>query len=368
MPLTFFTLFFHVFDTYLRANFSSVIGLFSRELLQRVLILLLLAFYFFQFIDFSIFLFLYISITCLPTLILLVVIIKQDEWHIKPTRGFITKEMTADIIKLSLYSIFAGFSSAIISNIDSIMVNQMLGLTQTGVYGIVFYFGAFIMIPARSIYRITSSIIAEAFKKNDFKEIPFLYNKTCNNQLAIGALLFIGIWINIDNIMELLPAEYASGRMVILFISAGSLVEMATGINQIIIVNSNYYRYEAYFILATVVVTVIANYLLIPVYGITGSAMATAFTITVANLIRFAFLKVKYKMQPYDINSIKLICISIIAFLPGYFIPTFNNFIVDIAVRSSVVTAIYVLLLLRLEATPDINNKIRKQFKHFKIS
>jgi O-antigen/teichoic acid export membrane protein len=368
MPLTLFTVFFNIFDSYLRASYNSVIGSFTKEFVQRILILLVLLLYFLQVIDFSLFMFAYIGFTCLPTLMLLFYIIKEKEWHVKPIRGFMSKELRDDMLKLSFYSILAGGAGAIILNIDAIMVNQLLGEEKTGIYGIAFYFGTIILIPARSIYRITSSIVAENFKTEKIDEIHKLYKQSCNSQLAIGALLFIGIWSNIDNIMHLLPPAYASGKNVILILSIGYLFEMATGINQVIISNSKHYRYEAYFVFFTVGITVIANYILIPIYGISGSAIATTITVGFANIIRFLFLRIKYQMQPYNKNTIKLILIMIVSYLPSYFIPYLNNLFIDIATRSALVGGLFILLILKTEASPELNNKIRKNLSRFSIN
>jgi O-antigen/teichoic acid export membrane protein len=368
MPLTLFTVFFNMLDSYLRAGFNSVIGSLSKEVLQRIFILVVLAVYFLKLIEFNVFMFLYITATCLPTLILLFFIILQKEWHVKPVKGFITRDIRKEMLKLSLYSILAGGAGAIILNIDAIMVNQMLGEAQTGIYGIAFYFGSILLIPARAIYRITSSIVAENFKSGRIEEIHKLYTQSCNNQLAIGILLFIGIWTNIDNIMQLLPHEYGPGKYVIVVLAAGYLVEMATGINQVIITNSPYYRYDAYFVFIMVGITILANWIFIPIYGIAGSALATAITVTVNNALRFAFLKRKYQMQPYNSNTLKLIGIALISILPGLIIPYLNNLYLDIAVRSSIVGGLFILLMLKLEATPELNNKIRKNLKHLGIS
>lgn len=367
MPLTFFSLFFNVFDTYLRATYNSVIGLFTKDFFLRITILLLLGVFYFQLISFKVFIFTYIALTCLPTLLLMLYIIKQDEWHIKPVRGFLSTELKKEIVKLSIYSIITGGAGAIIMNIDIFMVNQMLNLKQTGIYGIASYFSTIIVIPARSIYRITSSIVAEAFKHNRMDEIKKLYNKTCNTQMAIGLLLFIGICSNIDNIMHILKPEYAPGRNVILIISVGYLFEMMTGINQVIIANSKYYRFDTYFLLFIVVVIIAANSIFIPIFGISGSALSTAITIAAYNILRWLFIYYKFKMQPYDFNSLKIILIAAVAFAPGLLIPYLNNLILDIAVRSSIVGGLFILLILKTEATPDLNSKIRKNLKHFHI-
>ena len=365
LPLIFFTVFFNIFDTYLRACYSSVAGSIAKEVIQRICILALLTVYCFKLIELPVFMFLYIFFTCLPTLLLLFYIIKEKEWHVKPVKGFINKSIRTEMIKLSLYSILAGGAGAIILNLDNIMVNQLLGEAQSGVYRIAFYFGSIILIPARSIYRITSSIVAENFKWNKLPEINKLYNQTCNNQLTIGLLLFIGIWTNIDNILHLLPSAYASGKYVILIISAGYVVEMGTGINQVIIVNSQYYKYDTYFVFLLVGVTILTNYLLIPPYGITGSAIATALTVLFANASRYMLLYNKFRMQPYDSNTVKLIIIALIAFLPGYFIPYLNHLYLDIAVRSSIVGGLYILFIFRTNAAPELNQKIRKNLIRF---
>jgi O-antigen/teichoic acid export membrane protein len=152
--------------------------------------------------------------------------------------------------------------------------------------------------------------------------------------------------------------------MVILYISAGYTIEMATGINQVIIGNSKFYRYDALFVLAMVVVIIISNYILIPIYGITGSAIATAITGAVGNLLRYLLLYKKYNMQPYTINSVKLIFIGVVSFLSGYLIPYLNNLYLDIFVRSSITSLIFLLLLLKMEAAPELNQKIRKNLLH----
>jgi O-antigen/teichoic acid export membrane protein len=367
MPLTLFTLFFNLFDYYLRSCYSSVIGSSAREFTQRILILFVLSLYFIGMISFPVFIFLYIASTCLPTLILLYYIIKLDEWHVKPVKGFVSIELRKEMIKLSLFSILSGSASVLITNIDLLMVNQKLGLGPTGVYSIAFYFGTIIIIPSRSLMRIAMSITSEAFKKNDLNAIKSLYRKSCNNQLTIGLLLFIGIWCNLDNIMAILPPEYASGKNVILFISAGYLVDMATGINYVIIITSKYYKYDTYFMAVILLVTILTNYFLIPVYGISGSAIATAITISIYNILRWLFLYYKFKFQPYDENIVKLLLIAVIAFLPGYFIPKLNPFYLDIVVRSGTVALLFIALILKTEASPELNSKIRKSLVRFRL-
>ncbi|HRG53930.1 MAG TPA: oligosaccharide flippase family protein, partial [Bacteroidia bacterium] len=221
---------------------------------------------------------------------------------------------------------------------------------------------------ARSINRIASSVVAELFKNNNFKELNKLYNQTCNAGITISCILFIGILVNIDSIMRFLPPEYISGKNVILFISAGYITEMATGINQVILYNSKYYYYDTVFLFLVVIVTIVGNHLMIPLYGIQGSAVVTAIAIASSNVLRSVFIGYKFKMQPYDMKSLKLIAIAAVTFLCGYSIPQIPYFIIDIIVRGGVVTVVFILLILKFEASPDLNKKIRKNLQRFSVN
>ena len=99
-----------------------------------------------------------------------------------------------------------------------------------------------------------------------------------------------------------------------------------------------------------------------------GSAIATALTFSINNVIRWLFLYFKFNMQPYDFNIIKLVGIAIVGFLSGYFLPDMKNTILDIAVRSSIVSGVFILLILKTEAAPELNYKIRKNLKRFSIN
>ena len=72
-------------------------------------------------------------------------------------------------------------------------------------------------------------------------------------------------------------------------------------------------------------------------------------------------------MQPYDLNTIKLLLIGVVSFLPAYFIPATGILFLDLAIKSSIIGGLFILLILKMEAAPDINAKIRKNLLRFHI-
>lgn len=360
LPLAFFTLYFTVLDVYARAVYSSVVGTFLKEFVQRILIILTIVLYYFEMIGFETMVFLYVASMSLPTIILTLFLIGEKELGMRPNLSHVDRNMARGMISLSMFSVLTGLSSFTISNIDSVILNDKLGIGPTGIYSIMFYFGALIAIPARSIYRISSSVIAEAMKNKDMDTIYKVYHKSCISQLLIGTFLFLMVWCNIDTILRILPPHFAEGKYVIFFIGLGNIFEMATGVNGLIVANSKYYRYDTLFMIFLIGVAIATNLVLIPIYGITGSAIASAIAMLSFNAIRYLFILVKFKMQPFDKYTVKVLVVSLGAFFTCYYIPTTGLMLIDGAARCGVIATAFWILIVRMKVSEEIYLKVKE--------
>lgn len=358
IPLIVFTLFFNSFDAYSRVLYKSVRGTFLKEFLQRALIIIAILLYLFHVIGFSGFILAYIISLCLPTVILIFLIARDSPLCLKPEPKFITKDFRNNIITVSLFGIITVFSSTIIINIDRIMIESFLDLAQVGIYSITFYFGVIITMPSRALSKISSTIVAEAWKNNDIKLIKDVYYKSCLNQMIFSALLFIGIWANIDNIFCFLNEKYIEGKYVILWVCIGSFIDMSTGINSAIIGTSKYYKMQSLFMLIFVITIIITNYFLIPEYGITGAAVANAISLLLFNFLRWFFIWNRFGLQPFTPRYLLVIVFALAAYFAGYALPAINPYYIDVFIRSFVILAVYGLLIYFTGLSEDINNRI----------
>src|SRR6185295_12421771 len=104
--------------------------------------------------------------------------------------------------------------------------------------------------------------------------------------------------------------------------SIGSVINMATGINNPIISTSSRYAWSLVFLIFLLVGSVILNILFIPRYGIEGAAIATGLSSTLYNLMKFIYIWKKFDMQPYDLSSLKTLFVIGIALGAGLLIPS----------------------------------------------
>jgi O-antigen/teichoic acid export membrane protein len=182
------------------------------------------------------------------------------------------------------------------------------------------------------------------------------------NQLIIGGFLFLGIWANIDNILIILGDDYSGAKWVIFFIGLGYLFDMSTGSNGQIIAFSKYYRVNLVFISLLIALVITLMYLLIPIWGISGAAVAIASSLMLNNLMRYIFLFWKYKMQPFNWKFPVVIGFNILVYFVLQLIPEFP-LIIDLFVRGGLIVLLTLVFILFFPVSEDITkilNSLKK--------
>lgn len=359
IPLIFFTLFFSIFDNYNKMLYNAVLGIFLKEFLQRILILVSILLFLFSLISFSQFVVLYVICLSIPTFILLIYLIRKKEFSLQRDRLFLTKSLKHSMAGVATFGIIGGFSTVSISYIDKIMINSMIDISSTGIYATASFFGIVILIPSRSLLKIASTVIADAWKRNDLLQIKEIYYKSCINQLIVGLLIFVGIWANIDNVFKIITDDFIAGKYVIFFICLTNLIDMGTGANGTVISLSKYYYWQSYFIIFLAGLVVLTNYIFIPHFGIVGAGIATAISGFIYNFARYIFLFRKYKLQPFNYKYIIVIGIGLLSYYSSTLIPEFKNFIFDMIVRSGFIVIVFLSLIYISKVSEDINSNIK---------
>jgi O-antigen/teichoic acid export membrane protein len=258
--------------------------------------------------------------------------------------------------------------SSILGRLDLFIVSSELGFELAGIYTIAFYMGTIIEIPARSITAISSPIAAAALRENNLHEANRLYKKVSLNQLIIGGLIFVLVWINIDDIFKIIPngEVFSQGKWVVFYIGLARLVSMTLNFGGILISFSKYYRWTIFFTFIVATVGIVTNYLLIPKFGISGSAIATLITVIISCGFQQWVVLRKIKGNPYTKGTLKMVLILLILFAINHFLPAFDNAFIDIAFRTSIIGAIALVAIYFGKVSDDMSDVFRAAAKKMK--
>ena len=368
IPFTFIVVLTTIFESYLIVQQKPILPAMVREILMRLLVMLGLTAIYFGFFTFNTFADSIIIYYSLGLLILILYIKKEKILFLKPNAQILKSPHFKEMLVFAGFVIMGNASATIIANIDSLMLSAYSGLGSAGIYTIAFFIAAVIEIPKRSISQVVIPIVSQANKDGDIPKLKELYQKTSLNQLIVGGLIFLGIWCNIDNIFKLIPNGeiYSPGKWVVFYIGLSKMFDMATGVNQEIVGTSKYYKVDLFFYLFLAAIAVITNLIFIPKYGITGAAMASAISIFLFNTIRFFFLLNVFRIQPFSLNTLKVLAVFGLTLLLSYLIAPFHNFILDILIRSLLIIILFGGLVLFFNISEDVRNVVGAVMRRIK--
>ena len=343
---------YELFVSISRSNLNSTLPTFLNEAFLKSYSLIVLILHGLKILNFDQFLFFYVGGYLIKLIIIFISQFNTKSINlIFSLRGI----KITELIQFGLFVIVGGASAMLVSRLDMVMIGKFMGLKHVAFYSVAFYVGNAIRVPGRAVVAISAPIVSKAWKNNDLKLIKDIYYKSSINQLIIGGIFFVCVWLSVDDIFSLLPEKFSGGRLVVFFIGLSQLFNVAMGVNGAIILNSKYYRFDLYANLFLLAVTFLSNYLFIPdssplkelgIVGINGAAFATALSIFLFNFIKFVFIYVKVKLHPFDIKTLY----SILLLLFVYYVVDslsldFNPYL-NILLNSSISLIIFVPILL----------------------
>jgi O-antigen/teichoic acid export membrane protein len=341
-PMSFFIGFISVLYGYSMAIFKTSFPAFLNDVFIRLFGMVIVSLYFLKIMSFPTFIFLSMAALGIQFLLLLIYLFRVDTLSFRVNWPFVK---TLEIKKTTQYvfflSIAALASMAIRNNIDTLFIGSYLDLSQVAVYSVAFLIASLIEVPAGALSKIADPKISDAIARNDFKLIEEVYYKSTRLLMIIGALFFVGLFINIHELLSLLPEKYRSGETAVIIISISAFSNMATGMNSSIIFYSDKYKQGSIMLIAMIILSVILNMIMIPIWGIEGAAIATGTSLFLSNVFKSLIIYRSYKLQPFGRYVFIVLILIGICIGANYFLPQTNNAILDIIYRSAIITLVY---------------------------
>jgi len=146
----------------------------------------------------------------------------------------------------------------------------------------------------------------------------------------------------------------------VLIISFTKLYNAFLGNIDGIIFNSKYYNVIVFTGFLLIFVTIYLNYILIPLYGIEGAAISSLISVCLYNTIKVYYVYLKFKLQPISVNTFKVISLILIGFLLSLIFSLNFSPVINIILKSSIVSIVYIYIVVFFKFSVDINKLIDK--------
>ncbi|MEZ4856030.1 MAG: oligosaccharide flippase family protein [Gelidibacter sp.] len=351
--------YFEVFFAWAKVQMQTVFGNFMKEVFHRVGVTILLLCVHFDYITVDTFIKGIVGIYILRMLVM-----KIYAFCIKfPVLKFNKVPNLSSILKYSALIIIAGSVATLILDIDKFMLGQYIPIEEVAYYGVAIYIATVIAVPSRAMQQILQPLTAKFLNDKNKVALKDLYQRSTLTLYIIGGFIFLLILLNINELYVTIPKEFAGGLTVVFFVSAAKLYDNLMGCNNVILFNSDYYRVVLLFGVILTILTVVLNMIFIPIFGINGSAFATFLAITIYNTIKIYFVMKKYKMSPFTEQTAKVSVLLVVSFMVFYFWEFPFHPIVNIALKSMLITVAYVYAIYKLNVSEDISMLIKKYLR-----
>lgn len=363
--------YFEIFYSWAKVHFQTVFGNILKELWNRVVVMILLFAVYLEFITKVEFIYYLTGAYFLRMFIMMFYALKI---YI-PKFTFSKPDNFKEVLRFSGYIILAGSAGAIILDIDKFMIPGKETLAIAAYYSVAVFIGSFIEAPSRAMLNILQPLTSKTLNEDNHKEVASLYKKSSINLLLISGLFFVLINTNVHQLFNLLPKEYAGGALVVLMISFLKLYNGFLGNNGAIINNSKFYRIT----LPIGIMMAVSVYLLNKLFyyqfemGTDGLALSTLIVIFCANTFKLYFVKKKFSITPFTDKTVKMIAIIGVLYLAFNFwdFPINNVYILDLPIhpilniilKSILIAVVYILLILKLNISTELDNLLKKYYK-----
>jgi O-antigen/teichoic acid export membrane protein len=297
---------------------------------------------------------------CLITIGLICYIKWLGELHLRIDKSFFTPLLRTDLRHYAIFGLCSSLFLLLSAKLDLLFVGSMTTVRNAGIYALALQITSVMEIPAKGIYAASVSTVARLVEDKNLVELSDMYKKVSINLLIAGLLLFGCVWISVDDLYRLLPngQEIATGKYVLFFLFLSRVVEMTTGLNNYMILYSQFYRWSLLTLLFSAICNIGFNLWLIPIYGMTGAAIAVFLSILCYNALSVGLVAWFFKMQPFSHQTLIAVPMALICFFLANLLPHTNLVLLDIAIHSGAFLILFLTTIFYVGIAPELKDSL----------
>lgn len=378
LPLfTFLFIYNVILEQFLGSQLKVAISAFMREVVLRAANIVVILLYGFGYIDFDSFVAATVLIYFIPVFIFLVLSFRVENFGFLLRLKYFSIDEYKEMAHFSWYHFLLSISILMIAYMDvlALPLYDHRGFSSVAVYAVAVFLISFMQLPAKALTPASFTVLTKAFTDNDMIKARDIFVRSSINILIPSFGMAALLCCNLSNAVTIIKNGYNEIIPVFLILFIGKLFDIATGMNDQALSIAKYYKFNFYLSLLLMAFLFFMLRFLIPHYGIYGAAWSTTVTVIIFNFIKFMFMWKKLDMQPFSKRTLLVIAAALPAFAAGYFFPHFFDqahhiyvrTFFDAALRSTAVIIVYLLMLVWLKPSPDLEEYIASVKKNKRL-
>lgn len=219
------------------------------------------------------------------------------------------------LLSFSIPVVFAQFANSSSGMIDTILLGSLSIAQNVGIYNIALKVALLGGIVLSSFNMMFAPMISELHSKEKRNALHGLYSSITKWVFTLSLPIFLFLMVYSKQVLFLFGPEFVAGQACLIIICFGQIVNASTGPSGIMLLMSGHPYLNLTINVFSLVLLIILNLILIPLYGIVGCAEAVAASIVLANIIRVVMVHCYFGMNPYNFTYMKPLFSSILCII-----------------------------------------------------
>lgn len=202
-------------------------------------------------------------------------------------------------LKYSFSLVLAAIMWVAIDKVDTIMIGNMTNMENVGIYQISAQISNLIFMILVIFDTVFGPKISTLYHNAQLEELKLLYIKSTRILAVSALLLFIVMGTLSGFILGIFGEEFKEGQLSLLLRGFAQFINVAVGSVWLMLAMTGKPRFQIYANLLAFILNIVLNYLLIPKFGINGSAFASMVSVILVNIIGYVLVTKEFKLKVY---------------------------------------------------------------------
>jgi len=244
----------------------------------------------------------------------------------------------------SLIGLFGG-------NVQTLLLGALGTAANVGIFAVASQINIFGRIFHGSIVTTSAPIVSELYGRGEREQMGRFYQTVTKWTFTVNLPLFLIVLLFPGPILSIFGQSFVGGATALSILAWASLVQTGTGICGLVINMTGNTHLRLMNSLVTFVLTLGLNFLLIPRWGLVGTAVAAVASAIVMNALRLLEVFILFRLLPYNSSFVKPIAAGLMALAAArglrFLFPS-EVTLIHVAMNVVVLLAVYVGTVLLL--------------------
>ncbi len=212
------------------------------------------------------------------------------------------KLITAQLLKTAKPLFLVSVTFVIASNADVIMLGWLGDSEMVGLYSVAARVALLTIFFLQVTNAAVSPKIAALYEEGKKYELEKMVQSVTLGLIGIASFAVLIFILFGKTILSIWGVEFQSAYPILIILSIGQFFNIGTGASGLILAMCGLEKTQAWISSVFVVFNLILNYFLIKMYGALGAAVATALTVSLDNISRIIFAKIRLNIWSIPIR------------------------------------------------------------------